>query len=70
MSLQEIAAVAADDHQVSSATSLIFVFYSPTLKNARKSTLKYFIAAEFSKLADRIHKQRECMFRIPRIENS
>jgi len=41
MSLQEIAAVAADDHQASSATSLMFVFCSPTLKNARKSTLKY-----------------------------
>jgi hypothetical protein len=68
MSLQEIAAVAADDHQVSSATSLIFVFYSPTLKNARKSTLKYCIAAEFSKMAHRIHKQRESMFRIPRLK--
>jgi hypothetical protein len=61
-----VALVAAQDHQVSSATSLIFVFYSPRLKNARKSTLKYSIGAEFSKMAHRIHKQRESMFRIPR----
>jgi hypothetical protein len=48
MSLQEIARAAADDHQVSPATRLIFVFYSPTLKNVRKSTSKYSDSPEFS----------------------